>query len=221
MISRLRFVEEIHQYFLDGKPIPSNTQLLKSEGLIDDTFYTIDGRERGSRVHVGCWYADDGSLDWDSVLEEEKPYIQAFLRFKRETEWTTDFNELPVWASPGYGTRLDLLGTGVFQVNGEFTRRRAVIDIKTGVAGKWVGWQTGGQMRAVKERIQAQDEEWTKHLEYFNGHPYPELRFALELKKDGRYKLKPFTDPVEETEYTGLVHIYHWKARNGLLPKEK
>jgi hypothetical protein len=217
---RLQFFEDGHRYLLDGMPIPSNTQLLKAEGLIDDTFYTPDGRDRGSRVHVACWFADDGTLDWDSVIEAERGYIKAFLRFKRETEWITDFNELPVWGAPGYGTRLDLLGSGMFQVSGDFRRRRVVIDIKSGKADKWVGWQTGGQKRAVVERIQAQDEDWTQHLEYINGHPYPELRFALELKADGRYNLKPFTDPIEETGYPGLVHIYHWKARNGLL-KEK
>lgn len=219
-MSRLKFIEDGHLYLLDGHQIASNTQILKAEGLIDDAFYTPDGRDRGTRVHVACWYADDGTLDWDSVAEEERGYVKGFLKFKREMEWVTDFNELPVWGSPGYGTRLDLLGVGMFQVGGEFSRRRAVIDIKTGVAAKWVGWQTGGQKRATIERIQAQDEEWTKHLEYVQGHPYPELRFALELKKDGRYKLKEFNDPVEEEGYPGLVEIYNWKARNGLLPKE-
>jgi hypothetical protein len=219
-MSRLRFIEDGHRYILDGVTVPSNTQLLKAEGLIDTTFYTPDGRDRGSRVHVGCWFADDGTLNWKTVREEEKGYIKAFLQFKKDYEWVTDFNELPVWGSPGYGTRLDLLGVGMLQVDGVFMRRRAVIDIKTGKADKWVGWQTGGQKRAVVERIQAGDEDWTHHLVYVNDHPYPELRFALELKKDGKYFLKAFTDPTEETEYPALVHIYHWKARNGLLPKE-
>lgn len=221
MISRLKFIEDGHLYTLDARPIPSNTQILKGVGLINDAFYTPDGRDRGSRVHLGCWFADRDDLDWDTVRKEERGYIKGFLKFKREMEWITDFNELPVWGSPGYGTRLDLLGHGIFKVDGIFNRRRAVIDIKTGKAQKWVGWQTGGQKRAVIERIQAGDEPWTQHLEYFNDHPYPELRFALELMPDGRYHLQPYNDPVEENEYPGIVHFYNWMARNGQLPKER
>lgn len=219
MIPRLRFVEEGHKYLLDGKPVVSNTQLLGAEGLIDTTFYTVEGRERGSRVHAACWFIDEGDLDWKTVAEEERGYVKAFERFKRECEWATDFNELAVWGNSIFGTRLDLLGVGVFQVNGEFTRRRAVIDIKTGSVPAWVELQLAGQFLAVTERIQASDEPWTEHLEYFNGHPYPELRFALQLKKDGKYYLKEYTDPGAMDVFTGLIKTYHWKAKNGYHKK--
>lgn len=215
-MSRLRFQEDAHVYTLDGVVIPSNTQVLTAEGLIDKTFYSEDGRERGTRVHAACWFADEGKLDWDTVAEDERGYIRAFEKFKRESEWITDFNELPVWGSPGFGTRLDLLGVGVFKVGDTFLRRRAVVDIKTGVVPPWVGLQTAGQKMAVVERIQAQDEAWSAHLEYINGHPYPELRFALKLNRNGTYRLKEFNDPAEEPIFSGYVHAHHWKKRNRL-----
>lgn len=218
-MSRLQYIEDGHRYLLDGRPIPSNTQALKAEGLINDMFYTPDGRDRGINVHTACWYLDDGSLDWDSVSPDEKGYVKAFERFRLETEWKTDFNELPVWGSPGFGTRLDLIGRGMFQVNGVFLRRRAVIDIKSGSVPNWVELQLAGQSLAVKERIQTQDEEWTHHIEYENGHPYPELRFALQLKKDGKYRLKEYTNPNAEDVFRGLIHAYHWKERNGYFKK--
>lgn len=219
-MGRLRFQEDGHRYFLDDRPIPSNTEVLAEEGIIDKAFYDIAGRERGTRVHLACWYADEGRLDWETVAPEERPYVRAFEAFKRETEWVTDINELPTWGSPGFGTRLDLLGVGIFQIAGVFARRRAVIDIKSGHVPAWVDLQTAGQMVAVKERIQAQDEPWAQTLEYVNGHPYPELRFALQLRKDGTYRLKQFDDPHAEDAFRGIIHQYHWKLRNG-LHKEK
>lgn len=216
---RLVFHEEGHRYELDGQPIPSNTQILKSEGLINDMFYTPDGRDRGIFIHAACWYSCEGALDWDTVKPEHVNYIEAFERFVIESEFHVDYNELPVWGAPGFGTRLDVLGTGQFQVNGVFCRRRVIVDIKTGSVPAWVGLQLGGQMSAVKERIQAQDEGWT-HLEEINGHPYPEIAFALQLNKNGTYRLKEFNDPTAEDTFRGLVYAHNWKARNGFL-KEK
>ncbi len=219
-MDRLQYFEDGHRYELDGLPIPSNTQTLKAEGLINDAFYTPDGRDRGINVHAACWFLCEGNLDWKSVHEEEVGYVKGFERFLKETGFRIDFNELPVWGSPGFGTRLDVMGVGEFQINQVFTQRRVIIDIKTGSVPAWVELQLAGQMLAVKERVEAQDEAWTQHLDYVNGHPYPELRFALQLNKNGKYRLKEFTDPTAEEVFRGLVHAYNWKVRTGFL-KEK
>ena len=216
---RLTFQEEDHRYFLDGRPIPSNTQILKAEGLVNDAFYTADGRDRGIFVHAACWYLCEGALDWKTVDPDHVGYVKAFERFLRENEFGIDYNELPVWGSPGFGTRLDIIGVGEFQINGDFRRRRVIIDIKTGAVPAWVELQLAGQLLAVKERIQAQDDGFP-HLEDVNGHPYPELRFALQLNKNGKYRLKEFNDPTAEDVFRGLVHAHNWKARNDYL-KEK
>lgn len=203
-MSQLQFIEEGHIYKLGDMVLPSNTQLLKGAGLIDDRFYTDAGRERGTGVHTACWYLDEGDLDWETVPAEWVPYVEAFGQFKAQTGFKTDFNELAVWSKAGFATRLDMMGI----LNG----RRALIDIKTGQVQKWVGLQLAGQQIAVNERIQAQDEPWTADLEYVSGHPYPEARFALRLDKTGKYKLIPFTNPADLDVFLGVVHLHHWKA---------
>lgn len=218
-MSRLKYFEDGHRYELDGQPIPSNTQILKAEGLVNDAFYTPDGRDRGIHVHAACWYLCEKKLDWKTVAEEETGYVKAFEKFLKENQFQIDYNELPVWGSPGFGTRLDLMGVGEFQINNDFRLRRVIIDIKTGAVPPWVELQLAGQMLAVKERIQAEDEGWA-FLHEVNGHPYPEMRFALQLNKNGKYRLKEFNDPTAEDVFRGLVHAHNWKTRNG-FHKEK
>jgi hypothetical protein len=60
----LELNRETHTYTPN---LPSVTTILKSVGLIDASFYTIEGRERGSAVHLACEYFDQGDLDEDTL----------------------------------------------------------------------------------------------------------------------------------------------------------
>lgn len=208
-MSRLVFLEEAHRYFLDGIEIPGNTSLLQEDGIVDTTWFTPESRDRGTRVHKACWYEDEGDLDWETVRPEERGYVEAFVKFKRETGFKSDCNEFRCWSALGYATTPDILGV----METPYGLRRGLLNLKTGVASRWVGLQLAGEKIACTERIAAQDEEWARRLEYVNGHPYPELRWALELRANGTYRQITFEDPEEEAVFTGIVKKHHWKRR--------
>lgn len=198
-MSVLEFQEDGHLYRLDGVVIPSNTQILKSEGLCDDQFYTDEGRERGTRVHNACWYLDEGDLIWDSVAAEERGYVRAYEKFKRESGCTVELIETMLWSRSMFATRID---RGVV-LNG----RRTLIDLKTGAIQPWIEAQLGGQQIAINERIQAGDIK----LEPINGHPYYEDRLSLHLHKDGGYRLIPWRSPDATDIFLAALRLYHWK----------
>lgn len=200
---RLEFQEAGHLYLLDGLPIPSNTQILKAERMVDDRFYTDAGRERGVNVHNACWFLDEDDLDWSTVSDEEKGFVEGFGEFKVKTGFKTDFNELAVWGNSLFATRLDLIGV----LNGV----RVIIDLKTGQVDRWVGLQLAGQQIAITDRIRENQEPWVSKLSRIDGHPYPVKRFALKLNKNATYKLIPFPDNSEMDVFNGLVRTHHWR----------
>lgn len=209
-MSRLQFLEEPHVYLLDGAPIPSNTQILKACGYVDDAWYTPEARIRGTEVHAACWYLCEGDLDWSTVKAGYVPYLEAFQQFLRDSQIHIDFNEVPVWGNAIFGTRIDIMGV---LWDAELRRQvRALIDIKTGAVQDWVRLQLWGQQIAITDRIQAQDEVWTQRIPYVNKHPYPEARFSLALGSNGKYRLKKWPAPSDREKFLEAVAEYHHRV---------
>ncbi len=207
-MGRLTFQEEGHRYFLDGAEIPGNTSMLKAAGLIDDTWFTPESRDRGIRVHDAVWFEDEGSLDWSTVREDEKPRVEAFVDFKLKTGWVSDVNECLVHSEAlRFATRPDLVGV----MNGA----RWTVNVKTGEPSKWVGLQLAGELIALNSVIFASEEEWVKRLTWFDNNPYVTKRAALHLKANGKWRLIPFEDPADMPTFEGLVRLHHWRAAHG------
>ena len=55
----LSFDPITHQYRLDGERVPSVTQVLSVCGLIDDTWYTEESRQRGQAIHLATKLLDE------------------------------------------------------------------------------------------------------------------------------------------------------------------
>lgn len=207
-MGRLTFQEAGHRYFLDGVEIPGNTSMLKAAGLIDDTRFTPESRDRGIRVHDAVWFEDEGALDWSTVREEEKPRVEAFQDFKLKTGWRSDVNEALVHSETlRFATRPDLVGV--------MEGARWTVNVKTGDPSKWVGLQLAGEEIAINEVIQANAEDWVHRLEWFGGHPYVTRRAALHLKANGKWRLIPFENPADRPTFEGLVRLHHWRAAHG------
>ena len=45
---RVTFDKETHIYKIDGVVVPSNTQILSETGLVDSSWYTQEGADRGT-----------------------------------------------------------------------------------------------------------------------------------------------------------------------------
>jgi hypothetical protein len=107
----------------DGKPIRSVSKILERVwpmplGL--DPWYL----ERGKLVHHGTTLIDKGTLDWDTVDERIKPFLDAYQFFIDVVHPVIEAVELNVvHPSLAYGGRIDR----VYRLD-----RLTVADIKTG-----------------------------------------------------------------------------------------
>lgn len=121
-MSRIEFIEETHQYMLDGVSVPSVSSIIKDENMYANIPPHIleKASHRGTQVH---YYTELVDLDKKVKFEEEfAPYLVQYLLFLRK--------ENPIWTdvetivhTEEYAGTLDRIG-----VEGDFI---IVADIKT------------------------------------------------------------------------------------------
>ncbi len=137
-----------HRYTLDGRVLPSVTQILR--GL--DDFSKVparvleQARDRGQRVHAACNLDVLGILDENTVDDEVAPYLAQFRRFLRESGFTPTLTECRVYDDKlWYAGTLDLFGDlpGCIDVQ---------IDIKSGAIPRSVGPQTAAYANGLYKR---------------------------------------------------------------------
>jgi len=105
------FYEEHHLYFFNGIPIPSVTEILDNLGFIDTTWFKDYNRELGNNVHLITHLDDIDDLEEETVGEVEKPYLEAWRKFKRESGFIVEQSEVPMASSKYlFAGRPDLTG---------------------------------------------------------------------------------------------------------------
>jgi len=86
----IKFNEERHEYSKDGIIIPCVTDVLTSAGLYD-MFGKVNrdvmeaSKVRGKYVHSATEFYDLGTLDDSTVHEEIRPYLDAWVKFRKDT----------------------------------------------------------------------------------------------------------------------------------------
>lgn len=191
MTMNLEFDEILHQYKLDGRPVPSVTKILSP--LVDFSMVAPAVLERkrtlGSALHkcIELYLLDD--LEVSSIHEEVKPYFEGFLKFMAETKFEIISAETQVYSKK-------LWYAGTFDLKGTIFGKRALIDTKSvAVLGKSVGPQLAAYEYAhneinPKEKIQA--------------------RFALWLKPDGTYRLPEYKDTRDYEIFKSCLNVHNW-----------
>jgi hypothetical protein len=161
----LEFDETTHTYRLDGRRLISVTQALS---ILDDR-WKVDPfyLEFGKMVHRATACYDRGEYDdftWD---ERIIPSVEAYVKFRSETDFEPIHIELPLFHPTRiYAGTLDRIGT----LNG----RQVLIDLKTG----------------AKARVDELQEVAYWELAIANNIPVQKL-FDLYLHKNGKYNLEP------------------------------
>src|SRR5256885_13258516 len=96
----LLFDAEKHEYWLDGEQVPSVTQILRDQGLIDlshiPSFILEAARRRGSAVHQLVHYLNENDLDWGSVDPAYRGYLDAWIAYREEKRLRIDLCEYRV-----------------------------------------------------------------------------------------------------------------------------
>lgn len=169
--------------------LPSVTGILKAVGIIDTAFYTEEGRERGSAVHLACEFLDQGDLDESTIDLQIAGYVEAYKKFKSDTGWEFDWIEAPVSdkAHTYAGTPDRIL----------VSRPRRIIDLKTGPFQKWHAIQAAAYANCLDD--------------FFSY-----SRFGVYLQGSGKYSLReyPKAEFVSDLAiFQSALNIYYWKER--------
>ena len=127
----LIFDEENHLYFVDGRVIPSVTQILTQSGILDKRFFKAGAAERGTRIHSLCEQIANGLKP-----DEENGYTEAFRAFLKDARVEPAAVEHRAYSYLDFAGTIDLIAV--------FRGELVVIDIKTGVYQEWWSLQLAG-----------------------------------------------------------------------------
>ncbi|CAB4187430.1 hypothetical protein UFOVP1601_29 [uncultured Caudovirales phage] len=172
--AEFRFDAEGHRYYLDGDEIPSLSSLLKQDGLVDTTFMTDEGRDRGTAVHSLCTTLDLGA-ELPPLAKAYRGYLAAYEAllelFRPEWECIEEAEVSRRWR---FGCRPDRVGL----VYGLPT----IAELKTGGKEPWHAIQLALQAIAVSERTLLPPDRYQRIVIYLKDTG----RYSVEIPKSPR-----------------------------------
>lgn len=190
----LAFDAATHTYTLDGRVVPSVTQVL-ADTVIDTTWFTEASRLRGSAVHVACHYDDEGDLKMETLPSSLLGYLDAWRSFRKDSRVEILAVERRVFSKRFfYAGTLDR----IVRFPGMKPNTVEIIDIKTGLPDRAAGLQMAAYSHALLEE------------ETFPWVISP-VRRAVQLFDDGRYKVHPYADLNDFTTFTACLAVYRFK----------
>jgi len=186
-------MRDTSQYVVEGRRVPSVTEVLRLVGLDDWSHVPPDtlaaAQERGQLVHYWCEMVDRYDVAAEEADPEAVPYVTAYRSFRGESRWEVELIEHPLVSA-----RLRLAGTPdrVFRVPGEPIPR--LVDLKSGEPTDAAKMQTAGYAELLMD-----------------AGTYPRLRrHTLALRADGAYRLSPeYRDPADRLDFLAALRVTH------------
>ena len=119
------FNEEKHEYSYGGKQLPSVTTVIKEVLNITYPEYAIYHATRGTYVHkaIELWFK--GVLDFETVDEAVKPYLDSFIKFQEKAKIE------PVILEERFADK-NISFAGTVDIVGKVKGKTYLFDIKTG-----------------------------------------------------------------------------------------
>lgn len=190
---RLDFDAQTHTYTLDGRRLPSVTEVLAP--LIDYSRVPQDvleaAREFGSHVHTACDLFNRDELDWSSLDDALVPYVSAWKQFLEDTGAVVIESETPVYhAQLGYAGTPDVVLA--------WDSRVVIPDLKsTAVVPPTVGPQTSA---------------YAKAYQHMHGGREPERR-CIQLNADGTYRVHRKREPSDWSYFLSALNCHKFKEK--------
>jgi hypothetical protein len=205
------FRTEPHEYRSDaGVWTPSLTQTLHLAGLSNfdgaDPDDLANAARRGDLLHgaVEVYNKDREGLDPCWITEEIQGYFEGYLKFERDTDFKPD----PAWTELPMIVTIQGMPLGLKpDCFGRLGKWDAVVELKAAICVQ-PSWsvQTAMQEMGI----------------FKSSHVGRVQRFALQLFKDGRYKLHPHLNHQED-EAIGIAALrtVHYRLSKGQRLWEK
>lgn len=201
----LTFTPETHEYRVDGRRVPSVTEILKSTGVAVD-FEELAGmsdrlgaainekRALGQALHSDAHSFDDNDLDWKTVDPRVLPYLEAWRTFRENSRLIPLGRERRV-----YHPALRYAGT----LDGVFAKPPAInvlIDIKTGDPES-----AGARYQLAGYQLACQAE---------HTHGYIHERWSVQLTPGNRvpYRITRYDDWRDFDTWKSIVTTYYAQA---------
>ena len=193
----LEFDFMTHTYWLDGRIVPSVTQVIKSVGMSDYSKIPADilqaKAELGQIVHEATEYDDADDLDEESLCLDAIRYIEAWRKFKQDFKPVLKLAEQRLGSvKHGFAGTIDRL----LAIHG----LDYLLDLKASMAEPWHKVQLAGYLLLLKE----------------NG-IRPAKCLNVYLQPDGNYKTaekKPTNLKVDEAAFLHALNVHKWKLNN-------
>ena len=192
-MSIIDFDEATHTYRVQGKVVPSVTQILKP--VVDFSFVPhevlANASKFGTAVHLATELDDLRELDESSLDERIVPYLSAWRTFSKNNNVSWHGIEQRI-----YNDQFKYCGTidRVGKVNG----KQSVVDLKTS-AGLYPSYalQTAAYQRAVNPAFD---------------------RLVVQLKADGTYQIKKYESPTDWAVFCSLLTLTSWAKEKNVVP---
>lgn len=186
----LEFRAADHTYWHSGVLVPGVTTILKpltDYSMIPPHKLEI-ARQKGVAVHkmVELYCKDD--LNEETLPEWMLPVLEQWKKFATESGFEMVASEQRVYCRKhGYAGTFDLFGT--------MRGKPALIDIKRSfLAGGVIGLQLAAYLKAHTDQ--------------------PADRYALKLNENGPYRLEPYTDQKDFSEFMACLAFYRVKEKH-------
>jgi hypothetical protein len=188
MSAALQFDPASHEYRLEGRRLPSVTEILDPyTGLEYVDRSTLEAaRELGTHVHEAVHLYNTGRLA--HCPERIVPYLEGWKAFLAESGAVVTASEMRVHSDEHqYAGTLDSLAY--------WTGRDCLIDVKSGsIVPKTVGPQTSAYVDALNEQHGTRVR----------------LRYCIHLTGDGRYRSHKLTDVRDRHIFQSALNIHNW-----------
>jgi len=193
----LTFDADTHTYRYNGNVVPGVTSILAP--LTDfgsvPTHVLQAASDFGTAVHYACELDDLGELDEGQLDAALAPYLEGWRKFSKDYAVVWSLIEQRVYhKSMGYAGTLDRMG----MVKGLST----VVDIKSSAQ---LYPAVGPQLAAYQQATPVT----------------PQQRMAVQLKANGTYVVKVYTDPTDWPLFASLLTLHTWCARHSITPNFK
>jgi hypothetical protein len=207
----LTFDEAAHQYFWNGAPVPNVTRIIGH--LTDYSHIPADrleiARQEGVAVHRMAELHFHNDLDLAGLYSDPgrvwlAPHYEALMRFIDETGFECWAAEKRMYhLGLGYAGTPDLIGLAkkLTTIKGP-----ALFDIKRSFfGGPAIGLQLVGYRRTWND-VEAKKD---KSIRIPDGN-----RLALQLRKDGTYRIQQFEDVDDDVAFLACLQQHHWRAKH-------
>jgi len=188
----ITFDKETHTYWDEnGINYPAVTKVLEGMGFVDSTWFDEWSRTRGSYVHKAVELYNKGELLEEDLDERLAPYLDAWRRFKQNSNIIILNSELQVHSDIyRYAGTLDIECT--------INDNQAIIDLKSGIVAPVTALQLAAYVMARYDNY------------------YSVKRYGLSLK-GGRPTIVPFENFSDFGIWQAIMAVYNYKLNNGII----